>query len=88
MCLCTNFGLVTDDRLCGHCIENRKYYRAAPRRINGRMRSLTPFQAKTAEAVTVKAWDRPEPLANYLKDNPSLYGVDVRTGELIGVALE
>lgn len=87
-CLCTNYGLDTEDKLCRHCIENRKYYRTEPRRINGRVRSLTPFQAKNADAVTQRAWDRPQPLVEHLKTDKSLYGVDVRTGELIGVELE
>ncbi len=81
--LCNTFGLNEKDELCSHCIENRKYFRATPRRINGKIRSLTPFQAKDANAVTVKAWDKPEPLIEFLKQNPSLYGVNVETGMLI-----
>lgn len=81
--LCNTFGLDDKDNLCRHCVQNRKFFRAAPRRINGRVRSLTPFQAKTADAVTIGAWDKPEPLIEYLKENSSLYGVDVRTGILI-----
>lgn len=81
--LCTNYGLDEKMRLCSHCMENKKFFRAEPRRINGRVVSLTPYQAKTAEAVTVKAWSEPEPLVEYLKQHKSLYGVDVRTGILI-----
>jgi len=83
--LCSNYGLDDKDNLCRHCVENRKFYRAEPRRVNGRTVSLTPYHAKTDDAVTIRAWDSPQPLIDYLKENPSLYGVDVRSGMLIGV---
>lgn len=81
--LCNTHGLDEKDRLCSHCVENRKFFRATPRRLSTRVSSLTPYQAKNAEAVTIKAWSKPQPLVEYLKENPSLYGVDVRTGQLI-----
>lgn len=86
--ICTHFGLDEKEELCSHCMENKRFFRAEPRQLNGRIRSLTPFQAKDTDAVTQRAWDRPQPLVDYLKENESLYGVDVRTGELIGVELE
>lgn len=88
--LCTHFGLDEKNRLCPHCIENKglfpknqvKMRVSAP---NGRVISLTPFQAKDASAKTVRAFMKPKDLAEFLKTRPDLYGVDVRTGELIGV---
>lgn len=88
--LCKNFGLDNDDRLCPHCMENKKLFPpslvkfrySAP---NGRVINRTPFQAKNAKAETIKAYSQPRPLLRYLKAHPKLYGVNVETGEIINV---
>ena len=81
--LCTNYGLDDKDKLCRHCVEHRKLFRREPTRINGRVESLTPYQAKDAEAVTQQAFTGPKPLIAYLKTHRSLYGVNVKTGVMI-----
>jgi len=87
-CLCTNYGLDKHDKLCRHCVENRKYYRTEPHMINGKVISLTPFQAKNSNAVTVRAFDKAKPLIEYLKQNKGLYGVNVQTGVVISTCCD
>jgi hypothetical protein len=81
--LCMNYGLNEKDKLCRHCVENRKWFRAEPRKLNGKVISLTPFHAKNSEAITVLAWEKQEPMIEFLKGHPSLYGVNVLTGDII-----
>ena len=91
--MCTNMGLDKHDRLCPHCVENKKHFPpdlvkmrvSAP---NGRVVSLTPYHAKDQDAVTKQAFSTPKELADYLKEHPDLYGVDVETGDLIGIEVE
>jgi hypothetical protein len=83
--LCENYGLDDKGRLCKHCVENKQYFRIEPRQLTGHIVSLTPYQAKDSEAKTVKAFSSPKELSEYLKSHPEHYGVNVRTGDMIGV---
>jgi hypothetical protein len=82
---CTNFGLDKKGHLCRHCVENKGSYREEPRELTGRIISLTPYHAKNSETKTMKAFSKPKDLAEYLKGHPELYGIDVRSGDKIGV---
>jgi len=86
--LCKNFGLDANDRLCRHCVENKKLFPPALVKVRysapaSRVISRTPFQAKNSKAETIKAYSKPRPLIEYLKKHPRLYGVNVETGEII-----
>ena len=75
--------------LCPHCVEHKKYFRAEPRVLTGRVISLTPYQVKEeGTARTIKAFKTAKSVRRFLKkaENPEqLYGVEVNSGKLIGV---
>ena len=81
--VCMNFGLDKKSNLCRHCVENRKYFRATPKRRANQKVSLTPYHAKDNDAKTVRAFSKAQHLIDYLLQNPSLYGVDVNTCQMI-----
>lgn len=80
---CMNFGLDKKDNLCRHCIENKKYFRAKPKRLSNTKVSLTPYHAKDNDGMTVRAFSKAQHLIDYLLQNSSLYGVDVNTCQMI-----
>lgn len=83
---CDNYGLNKHDKLCRHCVENRKYFRAEAHQINGKCISLTPLQAKehgTAKTIRAFAESEMSQFITFLIENKSLYGVNVKTGDII-----
>ena len=91
--VCSNDGLDKKDRLCPHCIENKTYFPADLVKVRlsspqGRVVSLTPYQAKDENAKTIRAFTKPKNLSDFLKTRPDLYGVDANSGEPIGVEIE
>lgn len=91
--ICKSNGLDKDLRLCKHCVENKKWFAPNLKKMrlsapNGRIVSLTPFQAKSSDTKTIRAFSNAKDLAEFLKLHPDLYGVDVNSGNLVGVEVE
>lgn len=83
--ICKNVGLDWNDRLCRHCMENKRFFRHEPRVLTGRVVHITRYHAKDAKAVTIRAYHKVSHLIEYLKLHPSLYGVDNEAGVIIEV---
>lgn len=82
--LCNNFGVTDDGKICDCCVEHKRLFRKPPMFVPI-VGTVTPFQAKNIKAETIKAYAKRQPLLDFLKHHPSLYGVNVHSGKIIRV---